>query len=117
VVGRDPDPFAFWHSSQRNDPGLNIALYANRTADKIMEEARIASSPSERGKKYEDFQKEVIKDLPAIFLYSPYYLYLTASGLKGFDTAHIVLPAERFANASKWHFSTIYVWKIFRKDN
>src|SRR3989338_5612859 len=21
IVGRDPDPFAFWHSSQRNDPG------------------------------------------------------------------------------------------------
>jgi hypothetical protein len=36
VIGRELDLFAFWHSSQRNDPGLNIALYANSTADKIL---------------------------------------------------------------------------------
>src|SRR3989344_734327 len=29
VVGRTLDLFAFWHSSQRNDPGLNLALYTN----------------------------------------------------------------------------------------
>src|SRR3989344_4252042 len=33
VVGSSLDLFAFWHSSQRNDPGLNLALYANVKAD------------------------------------------------------------------------------------
>lgn len=117
VVGRDPDPFAFWHSSQRNDPGLNIALYTNRKVDKILEEARTASSPEERRQKYEEFQKEIRQDIPAIFLYSPYYLYLTPRELKGFETEHIVIPAERFSQSFRWHFSTIYVWNIFKKDN
>ncbi|MDP3784760.1 MAG: ABC transporter substrate-binding protein [bacterium] len=115
VVGRDPDPFAFWHSSQRNDPGQNIALYTNRKVDKILEEARTLSSPEERRKKYEEFQKEVAKDSPAIFLYSPYYLYLVPLELKDFVTEHIVLPSERFSNSYLWHFETRYVWKIFKK--
>ena len=113
VVGREPDPFAFWHSSQRNDPGLNIALYTNRKVDKLLEEVRSTVSPEERRMKYEEFQKAVTADSPAIFLYSPYFLYLIPSGLKGFETEHITVPAERFANAHKWHFETVYVWKIF----
>ncbi len=115
VVGRDPDPFAFWHSSQRNDPGLNIALYTNRKVDKILEEARTLSSPEERRKKYEEFQTEIAKDSPAIFLYSPHFLYLIPSELKDFGTEHIVLPSERFASSYLWHFETRYVWKIFKK--
>src|SRR3989344_1208728 len=36
VLGLDPDPFSFWHSSQKKDPGLNLALYDNKDADKIL---------------------------------------------------------------------------------
>src|SRR3989344_5952561 len=36
VVGRTLDLFAFWHSSQRNDPGLNLALYTNARADSLL---------------------------------------------------------------------------------
>ena len=113
VIGRDPDPFPFWHSSQRNDPGLNIALYANKTADSLIEAARAESDAEKRKEKYADFQKEVEKDLPAIFLYSPYYLYVADPDLKGFDTEMITTPAERFANVYRWHLYTSRVWKIF----
>src|SRR3989344_333944 len=113
IIGRDPDPFPFWHSSQRNDPGLNIALYANKTADGLIEEARAENDAEKRKDKYADFQKEVEKDLPAIFLYSPYYLYVADPDLKGFDAEMITIPAERFANVHKWHLYTSRVWKIF----
>ena len=113
IIGRDPDPFPFWHSYQRNDPGLNIALYANKTADGLIEEARAENDAEKRKDKYADFQKEVEKDLPAIFLYSPYYLYVADPDLKGFDTEMITIPAERFANVHKWHLYTSRVWKIF----
>ena len=115
IVGRDPDPFAFWHSSQRIDPGLNIALYANRKADQLLEEARGIFSPEERKKRYEDFQKEVITDTPAVFLYSPYFIYIVPETLQEFVTENIVTTAERFANAHRWHFETVNVWNIFKK--
>ena len=57
IVGREPDPFAFWHSSQRNDPGLNVALYANIKVDKILEETRTIEDNIKRGEKYREFQE------------------------------------------------------------
>lgn len=115
VVGRDPDPFAFWHSSQKNDPGLNIALYTNSASDKLLESARKTIDEEERRQKYDDFQKEVAKDIPAIFLYSPSYLYATAKNLQGFETENITTPSERFARIHLWHLKTKKILKYFAK--
>ncbi|OGF82852.1 hypothetical protein A3B18_02135 [Candidatus Giovannonibacteria bacterium RIFCSPLOWO2_01_FULL_46_13] len=117
VVGREPDPFAFWHSSQRNDPGLNIALYTSATVDKLLEEARGLTSRAEREEKYHKFQEQVAADTPSVFLYSPAFVYIVPENLKGFDTENIATPAERFTDIFKWYFDTKYVWKIFQKDN
>lgn len=115
VVGRDPDPFAFWHSSQRNDPGLNIALYANSTVDKLLESARKTIDEEERKQKYAEFQEEIAKDMPAIFLYSPSYLYITDKSLQGFKTENIITPSERFARIHLWHLKTKKVLRYFAK--
>jgi peptide/nickel transport system substrate-binding protein len=115
VMSRDPDPFAFWHSSQRNDPGLNIALYTNITADKLLEEARVISDIQKRKEKYQKFQEQVEKDAPAVFLYSPEYLYLVPGNLKGFETDTITIPSERFSQIYKWYTETEKVWKNFAK--
>lgn len=112
IVGRDPDPFAFWHSSQRNDPGLNIALYANVTVDELLSQARKISDEEKRKEKYITFQKEVIKDIPAVFLYSPFYLYLARNSMKGFETEHITIPAERYARVHQWYVGTKKILKI-----
>ena len=52
IVGRDMDLFAFWHSSQRNDPGLNIASYTNIKTDKILEGIRKMSNEKKNTKIY-----------------------------------------------------------------
>ncbi len=111
MLGRDPDPFAFWHSSQRNDPGLNIALYTNITADKLLEDARVLSDTAKRKEKYQAFQEQVIKDNPAVFLYSPEYIYLVPKSLLGADTDTITVPSERFTQIYKWYIKTKKVWK------
>ena len=112
IVGFDPDPFAFWHSSQRNDPGLNIALYANITADNLLEKARSIANPAKRAEKYVSFQKEVQKDIPAIFLYTPHYLYILPERLKGINTSRITVPSDRFAQVNEWYIDTKKVWKF-----
>ena len=119
VVGRDPDPFVFWHSSQRNDPGLNIAMYTNITADKLLEKARTISDEERRKEIYEQFQEEVKKDTPAVFLYSPYFIYIIPDSLGGVEKLEsITIPSERFAQAHKWYLDTKKVWKIFvKKEN
>lgn len=115
VLGRDPDPFAFWHSSQRNDPGLNIALYANNSVDKILEEARVETSYEKRIEKYKMFQDKIKEDKAAIFLYSPYFVYLMPDFVKGFENKNISSPQERFARVYKWYIYEAGVLPIFLK--
>src|SRR3989344_4310803 len=61
TVGHDPDPYPFWHTSQIRDPGLNIALFANRQADVLLEDARHNPNTDTRRKEYADFQNIVRK--------------------------------------------------------
>lgn len=112
VLGATPDPFPFWHSSQKNDPGLNLSMYENEEADGYLEEGRISSDPEIRKENYEKFQNVLIKEIPAIFLYSPDYLYITKQKIKGIDIQLITDPSKRFSNIEDWYMETKRVWDL-----
>ncbi len=111
ILNIDPDPFSLWHSSQKRDPGLNLALYDNKSADSLLEKARQTLNPLERIKQYQDFQKLVVEDVPAIFLYNPLYIYAQTNNIKGFDSKIISMPSDRFSNIEKWYINTKRSWK------
>ena len=113
VLGRDPDLYSFWHSSQRQAPGLNIAQYVSATADKLLEEARKEDDPEVRAGLDEKFQTELAKDTPAVFLYSPYFLYVLPSKVGGALFPSLLVPSERFSTISDWYINRDRVWKIF----
>jgi peptide/nickel transport system substrate-binding protein len=115
VVGRDADVYAFWHSSQRNDPGLNLALYANSKADTLLSEARTATQRSKRDALLARFADIVETDAPAAFLYSPEFLYIIPSELKGVRIGALTTPAERFLEAHEWYTETQRVWEFFAR--
>jgi peptide/nickel transport system substrate-binding protein len=110
IIGRDFDLFAFWHSSQRNDPGLNIALYTNITSDNLLQNIRSTGSRKERENLYDKFEKEIEKDVPAVFLYSPEFIYVTNRNIKGINLGVVTTPSERFLNVNEWHLETDRVW-------
>lgn len=113
VVGRELDLFAFWDSSQRNDPGLNIALYANATADKALETMRQTGDPTTRSAAYKTFVDELNKDIPAVFLYAPDFVYTVPNDLKGLDLGFIETPSDRYLSVAQWHRDEDYVWPVF----
>lgn len=117
VIGRERDLFAFWHSSQRNDPGLNLALYANAKADTLLSNARTATSNKERIKQYESFEDLVAKDRPAVFVYSPDFIYLTPRTLQGIALGTLSSPSERFSNVYEWYTEAEQVWNIFARGH
>jgi len=86
IMGNDPDPFPFWHSSQTNYPGLNLALFSDRDTDKILEQARSNVSDQERVKLYGQFQKILLDEIPAIFPYTPTHNMIINNGIKGIKT-------------------------------
>lgn len=113
VIGRNLDLYSFWHSTQRLDPGLNIALYANLTVDKILDQIRIASTTEERASGYLALDKEIRQDEPAVFLYAPDFLYVVPDKMVGIDLGTINTPSERFLGIYNWHIKTDRVWPIF----
>ena len=111
VLGAIPDPFPFWHSSQVNDPGLNLSLYENKIVDELLEENRKLSETEERKEKLEEFQNILIEDNPAIFLYSPDYSYFTSSQVKGVTSKKLVDPSKRFLDIENWYIKIKKIWK------
>lgn len=111
ALGQIPDPFTFWHSSQKEYPGLNITYYQSKEADKFLEEARESSVPEERKENLEKFQEILMKDKPSIFLVRGHYLYFISPKIKGYKVEKITTPAKRFAGIENWYIKTHRVWR------
>ncbi len=113
VIGRSRDLYPFWHSSGRNDPGLNIALYTNSKVDKLLETMRTTTNGEEWLTSYNDIREEIILDVPAVFLYAPHLIYILPEKIENFSFPDISLASERFATISTWYIHTQRVWGIF----
>lgn len=113
VVGRSLDLYPFWHSSQRNDPGLNFSLYTNAEADRALAAARAETDRTKREAHVREFLALVKADAPAIFLYSPETAYLVPSYLQGVSIGPVTIAAERFAGVHTWYRDTERVWDFF----
>ena len=64
----DPDQYSIWHSTQT---ATNISKYQNPRIDKLLEDGRVELNIEERKKIYLDFQRFLVEDSPAVFLYHP----------------------------------------------
>lgn len=115
-VGRALDYFSFWHSSQRNDPGLNVALYANITTDSILAELRRNQDSTIRDESIQKFAKEIQKETPAIFLFSPQLVSITPIRVTKTAYAGIEDVHERLQGIHTWYIETGALWSFFNKN-
>lgn len=117
VIGRSKDLYAFWDSSQRNDPGLNIAEYANKSVDALVEDARQTPSAGDRLADLQKIEDQISADYPAAFAYAPDFVYAVPKSLKGVKLPQISTPADRFATVATWYLRTQSVWPFLTNDN
>ncbi len=111
VLGILPDPFPFWHSTQRSHPGLNLANYRNKKVDRLLEQAMIEQDIKARNQKFETAQEYLLRDVPAIFLYNPNFIYLVSNQVRGITPGLIADPSQRFAGIQNWHIGTKRIWE------
>lgn len=111
VLSADPDPFAFWHSSQKKDPGLNLALYQNKDVDELLQDARQTLDQETREGKYAEFQKLLMEDVPGVFLYSPSYIYPVNKKVRGISIEKLAQPSQRFSQVENWYIKINRIWK------
>jgi len=67
-IPNDPDQYLFWHSTQTK---TNLTKFNNSRIDKLLEEGRQTFDPIARKTIYQDFQKYLLEECPAIFLSYP----------------------------------------------
>ncbi len=111
ILRGNPDIFSFWHSSQRFSPGLNLSLYQNGEVDRLLESVRREFDEAKRATSLSTIQQKIFSDNPAIFLFSPTYLYATTRDLGGFDEQFITTTSNRFDNVALWYLETARVFK------
>ncbi len=111
LIGFDPDPFPFWHSSQSSSTGLNLSSYYNKQVDKLLQDARMTNNAKDREAKYIEFQNILAADIPAIFLFSPTYIHASSKQIKGITADRLIVPADRFNGVMDWYIKTRRSWK------
>lgn len=113
-MSRAVDLYPFWHSSQRTDPGLNIAEYANIEVDTLLQKARTASTTEARLMANEQVASVLAREVPAAFLYVPSLVYVLDTTVITTPITSISKPYERFMNVNEWHMNTDELWSFFR---
>jgi peptide/nickel transport system substrate-binding protein len=110
-LGADPDLYSFWRSSEKKDPGKNLSLFGDSKTDDLIDRGRVEFDNDKRAALYKEFQDLLAKEIPAIFLYSPDYLYPINKKVQGINIQNLISPAERFADANHWYIKAKRVWK------
>ena len=115
-VGRAIDLYPFWHSSQKDDPGLNITQYTNIDTDALLEKIRTATTTKARDENVTKFTTIIANEKPALFLFTPTFTYLIDKKVTVDDMKRLGSPSDRFANISDWYISNQRLWPIFQSD-
>jgi len=110
MLNQETDIFAFWHSSQTSDPGLNIASYKNETVDNLLEQIIQTFDTNQRIQMYSRFETEFFKDIPATFIYSPELIYAVRGNVQDVVLSPITNSSERLLNIENWYTETNFVF-------
>ena len=116
-INRTEDMYPFWHSSQKDDPGLNISQYTNITVDNLLEKAKTAKDQTERDKAITEINHIISQEIPAIFLFAPNMTYVIDKDISVASMNKLDKPSDRFMNINDWHANSENLWPIFQNKD
>ena len=102
-VGRDPDRYVLWHSAQKEPPNLNLSGFEQIRADRALEEGRNELDNDKRVVHYNEFQKVLNEQVPAIFLYHPYINHYVSKYIEGIGQKYTFTYWDRFLDFKNWN--------------
>lgn len=111
-LGGDPDVYAYWHSSQATNNGLNFSNYNNAIADDALASGRSKISAKQRADRYAKFTAIWQADAPAIALYQPKFDYIHTRNVKALGVnTEVVNPVDRYVDVQYWATEKKSVYK------
>lgn len=106
-----PDITPFWHSGKTKDPGLNFSVYKSDALDGYTDTLMISRNAEERKKASEGVVRILSEESPAIYLYSPSYIYPLDKSIQGVTLKRVSEDANRFYDIENWYIKTKRIWK------
>lgn len=103
--GYDRDPYPFWHSSQING-GMNYSGYADKSADILLEDARMTVDLTVRNQKYDEFFAKLEGKAPVIFYPNQIFSLSIKDNIKGIVGIIGNEPWEHLNSLEGWYIKT-----------
>jgi len=112
LFGQSPiasaDPCAFWHSSQREYPGINLSLFSNSETDTILEDIRTTFDENDTFELFTNLQNILSSEVPSIPLLQPFEIFAVSQKIGGINVDSNRHPVSRFSNINQWYVQTKY---------
>lgn len=115
-MNRTGDLYPFWHSSQKDDPGLNVTQYTNIAVDRLLEDARKSQDQAERNQKLAEAASRISAEYPATLLFAPNLTYVVDNSITVAALPDVHRQSDRFATISRWYANTDTLWSFFRNN-
>jgi len=96
-IGREPDVYGFWHSSQADHPGLNFGRVISRRVDNALEKGRVNADLENRKQLYSDFQKDLLALHAVEFMGHPKVTLISYQDIAVFDKEYVWDYADLWA--------------------
>jgi len=115
------DAYPYWHSSGMQKltdskfdlriDAYNLSQYTSIAADGLLEVIRKTGDDKERQDALSELQETLKNDVPAIFLYSPYYAFAYHEQVKGISLGALSLHSDRFTTLHDWFLKEELIFK------
>jgi len=116
-MNRTQDLYPFWHSSQKDDPGLNVSQYTNIAVDRLLEKTKNSQDQVGRKQLLQEISTAISEEVPAIMLFVPSMVYVLDKSIITTPMTAIGKPSDRFMNVSDWYAKTEILWPFFQTQN
>jgi len=111
-LGENEDFYPFLHSSQIIDSGANIAQFKDVQTDLVLNKIRAGQTSAERLAAVSELKNIINQAVPFIFLYRPYFLYLTRDDVGKLEFLdYLSSPKDRFYYFENWYRKSIRRWR------
>ncbi len=99
----EPNLLPLWHSKEKDDPGLNYALFDDEKMDESLVKLSETQNIDEKNDLYKKQQERLKSEVPAVFLFAPKLSFMYSDNIKGIDINKVNLSSDRYSNVNKWY--------------
>lgn len=110
-IGLDEDLYAFWHSSQTKDPGLNLTNISSKRIDILLENNKNLIDRNKKSEVNTKIEEAIKQEKAAIFLYSNIFKFTLDKKIKNVKKHYLAFPEHKYIGIENWYIKHKRVFK------